>query len=119
MRIVRDGGLAAVIEVAVLVVTASKRFDLGTMPCKTGIRRGRVLFKGWTVADNDGGSDGLDVSSALEALRAELEQAWRSGQGHQVQFGVDEISLTLSVVASGKKGARARSAGTWSRREAM
>jgi hypothetical protein len=57
------------------------------------------------VADNDGGSDGLDVSSALEALSAELEQAWRSGQGHQVQFGVDEISLTLFVVASGKKGA--------------
>lgn len=45
----------------------------------------------------------MDVSAALEALRAELEEAWRSGAGQKVQFGIDEISLTLSGVATGKK----------------
>jgi Trypsin-co-occurring domain 2 len=51
---------------------------------------------------SDKGDAVLWVSSALEALRAELEEAWRSGTKHQVQFGIDEISLTLTVVASGK-----------------
>jgi hypothetical protein len=52
---------------------------------------------------NDAGEGRLDVSSALEALRAELEHAWRDGQRHPVQFGIDEITLTLTVVATGKK----------------
>ena len=60
------------------------------------------------MASDAGAPEGLDVSSALEALRAELEQAWRSGAGHQVQFGVDEISLTLTVVATGRKAGGAK-----------
>jgi hypothetical protein len=47
--------------------------------------------------------EGLSVSGAIESLRDELEQAWTTGQGHAVQFGVDEISLKLTVEAVGKK----------------
>jgi hypothetical protein len=54
---------------------------------------------------NDGESEGLSVSSAIESLRSELERAWREGYEQQLQFGVDQISLTLTMVASGKKGA--------------
>ncbi len=55
------------------------------------------------MADTDDDEDRLAVSAAIESLRAELEQAWTNGQGHPVQFGVDEISLTLTVEAIGKR----------------
>ena len=68
------------------------------------------------MANHAGEYERLDVSSALEALRAELEQAWRSGQRQPVQFGIDEITLTLTVAATGKKtgGGKIRW-GMWSR----
>jgi hypothetical protein len=47
--------------------------------------------------------DKLSVSAAIESLRDQLEQAWTDGQGHPVQFGVDEVTLTLTVEAVGKK----------------
>jgi hypothetical protein len=55
------------------------------------------------VTDRGNGENGLAVSAAIESLRDELEQAWKAGQGRPVQFGIDEISLTLTVVATGKK----------------
>ena len=57
---------------------------------------------GVDVTSDADAAEGLAVSAALEALRSELEQAWRSGARRQVQFGVDEITLTLSVVATRK-----------------
>jgi hypothetical protein len=55
------------------------------------------------MTDSDG-RDGLTVSAAIELLRAELEDAWEAGAGRAVQFGVGDITLTLSMVASRKKG---------------
>jgi Trypsin-co-occurring domain 2 len=53
---------------------------------------------------NSEGGDGLTVSAAIELLREELEEAWEAGAGRAVQFGVDDITLTLSMVATRKKG---------------
>lgn len=55
------------------------------------------------MPDNSGG-DGLTVGAAIELLRAELEDAWKAGAGSTVQFGVGDITLTLSMVATKKKG---------------
>jgi hypothetical protein len=41
----------------------------------------------------------VDLSSALEALRAELEEAWNAGQGKRVRFRVSEVTLTVQAVA--------------------
>lgn len=51
---------------------------------------------------------GLGLAAAIELLRVELEEARRAGEGHAVQFGVDEVSLTLTVVAGRKKEAGAK-----------
>jgi Trypsin-co-occurring domain 2 len=51
-------------------------------------------------------ADGLglvDLSSALEALRAELEDAWAAGQGQRVRFRVSEVTLTVQAVARREK----------------
>jgi hypothetical protein len=43
--------------------------------------------------------EGLGLAQALEALRDELELAWRSGQGRAVRFKASEVTLTLTTVA--------------------
>jgi hypothetical protein len=43
--------------------------------------------------------EAADVSSALEGLRSELEQAWLAGQGRRVRFRVTDVTLTIQVVA--------------------
>lgn len=55
------------------------------------------------MSDYEPVPNGLGVSDAIEGLRAELEESWRVGEGQPVQFDVDEVSLTLTVVASNKK----------------
>jgi hypothetical protein len=54
------------------------------------------------------GEDAVDLCSALETLRQDLEQAWVSGQGHRVSFRVSEVSLTLLVSARREKKANGR-----------
>jgi len=41
----------------------------------------------------------VDLSSALDALRAELEQAWTASRGKQVRFRVSDVALTVQVTA--------------------
>lgn len=41
----------------------------------------------------------LGLASTLEALRTELEAAWRDGQGRSVRFTASEVTVTLSAVA--------------------
>jgi hypothetical protein len=52
----------------------------------------------------DGGVGSIDLSSALEALRGELETAWASGQGRRVRFRVTELTLTVEAVARREQG---------------
>lgn len=42
---------------------------------------------------------GVPVAEAIERLRAELEAALAAGVGRRVQFGVGDVTLTVSVVA--------------------
>lgn len=42
---------------------------------------------------------GVDLSTALEALRDELESAWAASQGRAVRFRVSDVTLTVQVVA--------------------
>jgi hypothetical protein len=42
---------------------------------------------------------GVELCSALETLREELEQAWVEGQGHRVRFQVPDVTLTVQAVA--------------------
>jgi hypothetical protein len=42
----------------------------------------------------------LSLSTALEALRQELQTAWEAGEGQRVRFRVGEVSLTVQAVAS-------------------
>ncbi|GAA4711179.1 trypco2 family protein [Phytohabitans rumicis] len=41
----------------------------------------------------------LGLAAALEALRDELESAWRSGEGRSVRFRASEVTLTVETVA--------------------
>jgi hypothetical protein len=47
----------------------------------------------------------VDLSSALEALRSELEEAWAAGQGRRVGFRVSDVTLTIQAVAQRDKQA--------------
>jgi hypothetical protein len=47
--------------------------------------------------DDDAGR--ADVSSALEGLRTELEEAWLASQGRRVRFRVSAVTLTIQAVA--------------------
>jgi len=47
---------------------------------------------------------GLAVADAVEMLRSELVQALASAAGQEVQFGLNAVTLTLSVVASAEGG---------------
>jgi hypothetical protein len=67
---------------------------------------------------------GIPVADAIELLRDELEEALRKGAGRSVQFGVSDVTLTVSVVAGKSKDAvgkirwwvvEAGGSGTWSR----
>jgi hypothetical protein len=55
------------------------------------------------MADGDG--PGIPVADAIELLREELEAALEKGAGRPVQFGVSDITLTVSVVAGTSKDA--------------
>src|SRR5690348_810319 len=41
----------------------------------------------------------VELSTALEALRDELEQAWQASQGRAVRFRAAEVKLTFETVA--------------------
>ena len=43
--------------------------------------------------------DELGLAAALEALRDDLQSAWRAGQGRQVRFRASEVTLQLETVA--------------------
>ena len=42
---------------------------------------------------------GVPVAEAIERLREELETALDAGAGHRVQFGLGDVTLTVSAVA--------------------
>lgn len=71
-----------------------------------------------------GDDPGIPVADAIELLRDELEMALEKGAGRSVQFGVSDVTLTVSVVAGKSKDAVGRirwwvveagGSGTWSR----
>jgi hypothetical protein len=41
----------------------------------------------------------VDLASALEALRGQLETAWVAGQGRRVRFRVSDVTMTVEAVA--------------------
>jgi len=51
---------------------------------------------------------GIPVADAIELLRGELEEALGKGSGHEVQFGVSDVTLTVSVVTSRKRDANGK-----------
>jgi hypothetical protein len=51
----------------------------------------------------DDEAGGVGISSALEALRGELEEAWQASQGQRVRFRVTDVTLTVQVVARREK----------------
>jgi hypothetical protein len=46
-----------------------------------------------------GGEAPVELSSALETLREELEQAWVQSQGRRVRFHVPHVTLTVQATA--------------------
>lgn len=71
----------------------------------------------------DSDNPGVPVADAIEMLRNELETALAKGAGRAVQFGVSDVTLTVSVVAGKSKDAvgkirwwvvEAGGSGTWS-----
>jgi Trypsin-co-occurring domain 2 len=72
----------------------------------------------------DGDDPGVPVADAIELLRDELEVALQKGAGRSVQFGIPDVTLTVSVVAGKSKDAvgkirwwviEAGGSGKWSR----
>ena len=51
------------------------------------------------MAVEDDGRGFLDLSSALEGLREDLEAAWEVGHGRRVRFRVSDVTLTVEAVA--------------------
>lgn len=47
-----------------------------------------------------------DLAGAIASLRADLESAIREGQGHDVQFGLGDVELTLQLVATKHGGGK-------------
>jgi hypothetical protein len=45
------------------------------------------------------GDAGVELCSALETLREELEQAWVQSQGRRVRFQVPHVTLTVQATA--------------------
>jgi hypothetical protein len=50
----------------------------------------------------------IDLCSALETLRQELEQVWVAGQGRRVSFRIPEVTLTVQVTARRENKAEGR-----------
>jgi NTP-dependent ternary system trypsin peptidase co-occuring protein len=50
----------------------------------------------------------LGLSAALEGLRDELEDAWRSSQGRRVRFRATDVTLTVETVLSRDKDGSGR-----------
>ena len=46
----------------------------------------------------------VNLSSALDALRLELEQAWAASQGQRIRFRVGDVTMTIQVVARRERG---------------
>ena len=49
------------------------------------------------MSDNDSGTSGIDLADAIEALRAELENAWRKGLGGRIRFRLEPVELTVQA----------------------
>jgi hypothetical protein len=49
------------------------------------------------VADDDSGTGGIDLAEAIEALRAELENAWRKGLGGRIRFRLQPVEMTVQA----------------------
>jgi Trypsin-co-occurring domain 2 len=64
---------------------------------RTSDRRAR------SMTQND--ERGIPLSEAIETLRSELQRAWEDGAGQRIQFGVSEMSLTISLVAAKQRDA--------------
>jgi hypothetical protein len=93
------------------------------------MRPDEPLFTRWIEtkgSDTVAGSDdpGIPLADAIELLRDELEAALEKGADRTVQFGVSDVTLTVSVVAGKSKDAvgkirwwvvEAGGSGTWSR----
>lgn len=47
-----------------------------------------------------------DLAEAIGALRAGLEAALAEGRGHDVQFGLGDVELTLQLVAEKHRGGK-------------
>ena len=45
----------------------------------------------------------VELSSALEGLRSELEQAWAESRERRVRFRVSDVTLTVEAVARKEK----------------
>jgi hypothetical protein len=41
----------------------------------------------------------VGLATALEALRQELDEAWRESQGQRVRFRAEQVTLTVQAVA--------------------
>ena len=52
-----------------------------------------------------GGRGELVLSTALEALRNELEAAWQTSEGRRVRFRASEVTLTLETAIRSDKEA--------------
>ena len=50
-------------------------------------------------SSENGSSELMGLSAALEGLREELESAWQEGAGKAIRFRVSEVTLTLEPVA--------------------
>jgi len=62
------------------------------------------------VAADDGDPGWVDLTEAIEALRAALAAAWWDGQGRRVRFRLEPVELTLQagVTRAGKGAAGIR-----------
>ena len=67
----------------------------------------RTVPGGRAAAIVDGMSaEAGDLAGAIASLRADLEKAISEGQGHDVQFGLGDVELTLQLVATKHGGGK-------------
>jgi hypothetical protein len=91
------------------------------MMCMNDALRAEGVSIRMTGGDDD---PGIPVADAIELLRDELQAALEKGAGEPVQFGIPDVTLTVSVVAGKSKDAvgkirwwviEAGGSGKWSR----
>lgn len=91
------------------------------MMCMNDALRAEGVSIRMTGGDDD---PGIPVADAIELLRDELQAALEKGVGQPVQFGIPDVTLTVSVVAGKSKDAvgkirwwviEAGGSGKWSR----